>query len=283
MLSLYWYKNQPNFGDAFSPMAVEHCFGIKVKHGGKWNADMVAEGSVLDFTLLRDRPAAFMTGARISIRAALNRRLRRPLTIWGSGMLYALDRTKVELPIRRPNFLALRGELTRREMIRLGLLDEKADIALGDPGLFMPEVFGIVSTPQHNRGLVLHACSWKSGEAAEFAKEHPDIFLIDPQRAPEDVVRDIASCREICSSSLHGLVVADALGIPNQWIELDTGLADSARTRFKFDDYYSAFGVRRNPCTLRDAVGITPSDPISSESIRKVCVDLQDVAKPATY
>lgn len=51
-LSVYWYRTTDNFGDAFSPMAVAHCFGCKVVPGGKRDADLVAEGSVLDFALV---------------------------------------------------------------------------------------------------------------------------------------------------------------------------------------------------------------------------------------
>jgi len=47
-------------------------------------------------------------------------------------------------------------------------------------------------------------------------------------------------CRTIVSSSLHGLVVADSLGIPNM------RMICSDRIRggdYKYDDYYSAFGM----------------------------------------
>jgi hypothetical protein len=49
----------------------------------------------------------------------------------------------------------------------------------------------------------------------------------------------------VLSSSLHGLIAADALGVPNAWI----GLSDALRGGdFKFRDYYGVFGIE--PCML---------------------------------
>ena len=277
-ISLYWYRTERNFGDAFSPMAVRHCFGREVSYGGKWSADMVAEGSVLSFTLQRGLPSGqALSAAMLSVRAVLNRTMRAPLVVWGSGFLFpSSDGRRVK--IRHPYVLALRGELTRREMVSQGLLDAKADIALGDPGVFMPEVLGVIPERRFGRGVVLHAYYWQTGQAAQFAKEHPEIRLIDPRRSPQEVVRDIASCAEIVSSSLHGLVAADALGIPNRWVALETPFADARRNRFKFDDYYSAVGLRREPCPARLAAGERVLDPLPTDAIDRIKKDLRSAA-----
>ena len=72
---------------------------------------------------------------------------------------------------------------------------------------------------------------------------------LDPEAGdPERLVRDMARCRRIVSSSLHGLIVADALGIPNMWdpfLEVDAGCG------FKFHDYASAYGERIEPFRWR--------------------------------
>lgn len=273
-LSLYWYASESNFGDAFSPLAVAHCFGCEVRHGGKWDADLVGEGSVLDFALLRDAPNDLGASPLRLLRIAANRRFRKPLIVWGSGMLFPLKGDRRYLPIRRPRFLALRGELTRREMVRCGLVAAQEDLALGDPGLFMPEVLGVSWRPTCRRGLVLHACSWRDGTAAAFGREHPEVKLIDPRRSPQEVVRDIAGCEEVFSSSLHGLVAADALGIPNRWVGLQTSYASDELNRFKFDDYYSAFGLRRRPCEIADVLHETPCDPAPSSEVWRIRRDL---------
>lgn len=257
-VSLYWYRTLSNFGDSFSPLVVRHLLGCEIAPAGKWNCDLVAEGSVLGFTLLR-------TGDRV--RGWLNRNLRRPLRVWGSGLLFSLGGGARKTLIRRPSFLALRGSRTYAALRACGLIGARADIALGDPGVFMPEVLAVAADGRWRRGLVLHAISWETGDAPRFAREHPDIRLIDPRRPPHEVVRDIAGCREVFSSSLHGLVAADALGIPNRWVSLETPDADATVNRFKFDDYYSAFGVQRTPCHMDEVASAVPADPISAEKL----------------
>ncbi len=127
----------------------------------------------------------------------------------------------------------------------------------------------------------MHAVSWENGDARRFAAEHPGILLIDPRRPPQEVVRDIASCKEVFSSSLHGLVAADSLGIPNRWVELETPHADVAANRFKFEDYYSAFGVSRTPCRMQAVAAEAPVDPVPAERIAACKAALADALAAA--
>jgi hypothetical protein len=48
----------------------------------------------------------------------------------------------------------------------------------------------------------------------------------------------------VISSSLHGLIVADSLGIPNVWLRLSP---DVLGGDYKFKDYYSVFGLAPEP------------------------------------
>ena len=64
-----------------------------------------------------------------------------------------------------------------------------------------------------------------------------------------DIIEQITSCEFIISSSLHGLIVSGAYGVPNVWAEF----SDNIRWQyFKFRDYYSA--VRE---TIPDPIKIT--------------------------
>ena len=279
MPSLYWYRTETNFGDAFSPMAVRYCFGTTVCPAGKWSADLVAEGSVLGFTLFRDMLDLnpFQKGI-LATRAFANRILRRPLTVWGSGLMFPINAPRSKVMIRRPQFFALRGERTRQELIAAGMLDRGCEVALGDPGIFMPEVLGLCSRQQGPLGFVVHAFHWQSGFVEAYHREHPEIRLIDPRQSPKVVASEIAGCSAIYSSSLHGLVVADALGIPNRWVALETPYATRLLNRFKFDDYYSAFGIRREPCTIREISEAPVYDPISQDALRSAKKALKDSA-----
>mgnify|MGYP007117021097 FL=1 len=47
------------------------------------------------------------------------------------------------------------------------------------------------------------------------------------------------SCAQVLSSSLHGLIISDALDVPNRRMII----SDNIRSSLKFADYYSAFGL----------------------------------------
>lgn len=69
-----------------------------------------------------------------------------------------------------------------------------------------------------------------------FAASDPAFMLIDPRDAPEVVCHQIASCARILSSSLHGLIMADAYGVPNRWI------APGKQGWMKYHDYAASIG-----------------------------------------
>lgn len=75
-------------------------------------------------------------------------------------------------------------------------------------------------------------------------------MALDPAGDPEQLIRAAASCQRIVSSSLHGLVLADALGIPSMW---DPHPLNNEADGFKFRDYASAYGERIEPYQWRVA------------------------------
>ena len=86
-------------------------------------------------------------------------------------------------------------------------------------------------------GIVAHVCDEKIQIIRDFLCKGYDVIQISLSSYErwQDVVDQVCSCEAIVSSSLHGLVVADAYGIPNTWIEfsdLVIGLG------FKFRDYF---------------------------------------------
>jgi hypothetical protein len=100
--------------------------------------------------------------------------------------------------------LALRGLLT------LDLARRPADAALGDPGLLVPAVVA----PAAHRGGVVAVPHWQD---RDLLGRWPRARAVDVRRDPREVVRQISCASAVVTSSLHGLIVADAYGIPSRW------------------------------------------------------------------
>mgnify|MGYP001769832243 CR=1 FL=1 len=55
----------------------------------------------------------------------------------------------------------------------------------------------------------------------------------------EAVIDKILSCRHIVSSSLHGIITANAYGIPVRWIQFDTNVFGD---NTKYYDHFASIG-----------------------------------------
>lgn len=73
------------------------------------------------------------------------------------------------------------------------------------------------------------------------------------QRDPVTVLGEIARCAVVLSSSLHGLIAADAFGHRTAWLELSDAVIGAG---YKFRDYYGAFrlSVRSHALTGRETL-----------------------------
>jgi hypothetical protein len=218
-LKLYWHggdTSEINFGDTISPLIVEAVSGRPVRFADLYTCDMIAIGSILDKTIRRQ----WKRLARLNWRRTV---------VWGSGSLSP----EVVSKHFHLNPLAVRGPKTRDAMS----LDR--DIPLGDPGLFVNRLCG---TPQKKWrwGIIPHVTDRTLDATLEMAKQTPGATLID--LGDPDIIgtlNKIAACDFIASSSLHGLVTADALGIPNTWLKLSENINGG---NWKFHDYMLSVG-----------------------------------------
>lgn len=110
-------------------------------------------------------------------------------------------------------------------------------------------------------GIVPHYVDLHRPVLAELAGR-ADTRVISPSLAPDEYVAAVAGCSVILSSSLHGLVTADSLGIPNLWIQLSGSVLGAG---YKFRDYYGGFGITDvNPMIVSSASDI---DPVSLDQL----------------
>lgn len=262
MISLYSYYDIANFGDALCCRLVELLSGQKIKHAPIGRAELSAVGSILftgQGTFIKKHPLISLQTLH-DLKGWVNNIVSPRMIIWGTGFIKECGEDFV-CPVRKLEVVATRGRLTADIMRRAGVLPSDDEIVYGDPGLLYPMLLGDdVPMKRYDVGVVPHFMDRVIGSeiAAFLSDKGYNAKVIDVgQKDPLNAVREISACHTILSSSLHGLIVADALGIPNRQIMLSVLSADENTTiedySFKFRDYYSAFNMRmQEPIRLNE-------------------------------
>lgn len=205
LLECYWFIRVVNAGDLVTPFLLKK-YGFTPMHKYPPLARMMGCGSILH-NLPPDYDGYIV----------------------GSGFLRDGD----PMPLPKARVLAVRGEKTRD---RIGA---PISTLLGDPGLLITKYVKINSTPRYTLGIVPHYFDKQDPRILKLMRRYPDeICFIDIQASPVQVLKKIAQCQTILSSSLHGCVFADSLKIPVIW--LDTPGTEQNRY-YKYADYSSAF------------------------------------------
>jgi pyruvyltransferase len=203
----YWWHDRPNFGDTLTHSLL-NARGIEHVLANPHEADLVMSGSVLEHM-----PSGWEG------------------IVLGTGSLH--EHSDLRIPLRKAAILAVRGPLTAKKLPR-----SWRDAALGDPGLLAQTIVD----PQYftwDLGVVRH---WSDDKLTRrYAYGH----IIDPERGAKAVITDIARCKRIVTSSLHGCIVADAFGIPR--------VCHPFGDRFKWDDYFASIGENHVYGTLGEA------------------------------
>jgi pyruvyltransferase len=143
-------------------------------------------------------------------------------TVWGSGWHRGYE---IQAPASAL-FLAVRGPLTRSRLIGADVPE-----VYGDPGLLLPLVYNPDIEVRHRVGYVPHM--------VDKGLCPTDGLVIDVQRPWREVVNAIKGCERIVSSSLHGIVAAEAYGIPATWAVYSDRIIGG---EFKFRDYLLGTG-----------------------------------------
>ena len=222
-LKLYYYRHRdgkPNFGDALSPMIIERVLGRPTVWAPQTACDMAAIGSILGGILQR------------SWKRWLSLRFS-PVHVWGSGFIRSPEArelaAKGALKVH-----AVRGHATRRG---LAMPD---GLALGDPGLLAGRLLDRPVSKTNSWAIVPHTVDRDMAVVRGLKACTPHAVIADLSADPDACLRTIAGAEFVISTSLHGLVIADALGIPSVWAKMSGRVSGD---RFKFEDYYSALGM----------------------------------------
>jgi pyruvyltransferase len=138
-------------------------------------------------------------------------------------------------------FLAVRGPMTR------------ACILENNPGLNVPEIYGdpalllpFIYIPEkiekkYKIGIIPHYADKKFMEDHQSGIDRfeGNNIVIDIQGGWKDVIEKVLQCEIIMSSSLHGIIVAEAYGIPAIWAQWTKNIIGG---QWKFQDYFLGTG-----------------------------------------
>lgn len=175
-------------------------------------------------------------------------------TVWGAGIRdshrFLLKRTGFSLG----KVCAVRGKKTRECLLNAGI---SCPEVYGDPALLMPLIYRpSVQRVKGRVGIIPHYFDMNNKNVKRLLKELGENGVLIPVRGYiqwQDVIDLIYSCEFVISSSLHGLILSDAYGIPNQWVIFSDLLIGGT---FKFDDYYSAVGKEAKKLDIDDGISI---------------------------
>ncbi|MBA4720025.1 MAG: polysaccharide pyruvyl transferase family protein [Alcanivorax sp.] len=210
-IKLHWASSKPNFGDMLSPLIVQRISGRPVELASIRQCELVAIGSLMQ---------------------RLRKRRWRRLHVWGAGFI-----SEQKPCVMRHHLHAVRGPETAALLKR-----DPASLVLGDPALLAGLLNeGLFKLPRRQRITVIPHYKDKDGDAlARLKALNPGIQILDVFSDPMVLLDAIARSELVVSSAMHGLIAADALGIPNYRIVLSNDLRGGD---FKFRDYYGVFGI----------------------------------------
>lgn len=208
-VELYFWRpddGRLNFGDYLSQVVVDAAaasHGLRLSQEVPQHRRMVAVGSILHLTKPGD-------------------------VVWGSGIN---GRKGQELPGSNDlDVRAVRGPYTHDVLRRQGIAVPEV---FGDPAILLPKLLKGALRPGKSIDVGFVPNLHDLGLETDLAGAE----LINPFLSWNRCIEAIIGARLIVASSLHGLIIAEAFGIPARYVRLSEG-----ENLFKYRDYYAGSG-----------------------------------------
>lgn len=199
--------------------------------------------------------------------------------IWGAGVHPSHLNMLKKRNVTNLTISAVRGRKTEEVLRTMKDLEVPATLGYGDPGFLLPFVFpnfqrNVTAVNVENLStkvldverelndestkkkhcLVAHLSDqgqpWLQG-----LKASDDVQVILPEQHWPVVVESLRHCNFVATSSLHGLIIADAIGVPARWFHHKDSASQNSEGTFKYLDYYGTLPSRRfitEPLRLRE-------------------------------
>ena len=248
---LYWFCHTQNFGDSINPLFVKALSGKDIIYVNPIKASMkhtFAIGSIIEHCSVKS-------------------------TIWGSGFISETSLLKhIPYEVR-----AVRGPKSRKRFLDLGV---KCPEVYGDPALLLPKIYNPKISKKYKLGFIPHHSDKANIWLQENILNNDEYIIIDLQKENVwEVIDDILSCEGIVSSSLHGIITADAYSIPSVWIQFSDKVIGKG---FKFLDYFESVG-------RKDLLPLCIDENTSIDDIKnlfyeyKINIDLEKLLNAAPF
>lgn len=198
----------PNVGDAINPSLISALTGRNVRH-----------------TADRTAPHLLAIGSLMGSAVPMSQ-------VWGTGLIHPDG--GIGAPVAE-NVHAVRGQLTYSALRAAGLA--LRDVPLGDPAYLAPTLLGFKRSvaPRFRVGIAAHYVDRYHPVLRRMMGE-PGVVDLNVHDSPHSFLSLVAECEAVLSTSLHGLVFAEALGIPSLWLKAGDEIIGG---EFKFQDWFS--------------------------------------------
>ncbi len=158
----------------------------------------------------------------------------------------------------------------------------QGSIGHGDPGFLIPSLFPkyqkVTSKEQQQeeppaKPRICFVPHHQDRDYPEL-KLLPSEDVIAVKNRWQPVVEAIQNCDYVASSSLHGVIIADAIGIPKIWFQFPGGETSKTEGSFKYDDYFQSIGQTDKTPTGNFSLvfDYDAYDPVIPESKRNTIV-----------
>lgn len=235
-IELYWWRDKPNLGDSL-------------------NKDLISKLSGKPVVWTKNNSNKQFYTAVGSVIQEINDHA----VVWGSGLIS--DKSRPVFPPKA--ILAVRGPLTHHRLEKLGISTPKV---YGDPALLLSKFYKAKTKKKYKIGIIPHFIDKNS---LNLQKRLPETMkIIDIQETNvQKFIDSINECENVLSSSLHGMIIADAFRIPSARVSFSDKIVGGD---FKFHDY--CLSVNR-----RTYKAVDLSKKILDESLLKIKFELGDI------
>ncbi|PHR14712.1 MAG: hypothetical protein COA40_00570 [Aequorivita sp.] len=134
------------------------------------------------------------------------------------------------------------------------------NVVFADPGILASQIYSNSGIKKYKLGIIPHSRDVPIFKGLQFDE---NVKFIHPRRKPAAVAKDIMNCEYIASSSLHGLIFADAFRVPNIHIKFSDNVIGGLH---KFEDYYLGMDAEADHIDYK--IGMGANEIINSCKLR---------------